>query len=75
MPKFSLLTSRHHGFISETQSLTNLLVTEELVTKWLDEDSAVNLIYLGFSNAFDSADRWLLALLNGYGIAITVKMD
>ncbi len=51
-------------------TLTNLLVTEELITKWLDEGSAVDLIYLDFSNEFDLVNHLLLLdKLRGYGIA------
>ncbi len=43
---------------------------EELIIKWLDEGSAVDLIYLDFSKVFDSVNhRLLLAKLRGYGIA------
>ncbi len=43
---------------------------EELITKWLDERSVVDLIYLDFSKALDSVNhRFLLNKLRGYGIA------
>ncbi len=57
LSQFSLLTSRQHGFLNRRSTLTNLLVAEQLITKWLDEWSAVDLIYLGFSKAFDSVNR------------------
>ncbi len=57
LSQFSLLTSRQHGFFPRRSTLTNLLVAEELITKWLDEGSAVDLIYLDFSKAFDSVHR------------------
>ncbi len=70
LSQFSLLTSRQHGFLSRRSTLTNLLAAEELIAKWLDEGSAVDLIYLDFSKAFDSVNyRLLLHKLRGYGIA------
>ncbi len=42
---------------------------ENLITKWLDDGSAVDLTYLGFSKAFELVDHLrLLAKLKGYGI-------
>ncbi len=46
LSKFSLLTSRQHGFLSRHSTQANLLVAEDLITNWLDEGSAVDLIYL-----------------------------
>ncbi len=51
-------------------TLTNLLVAEELITKWLDDRSAFDLIYLDFPNAFDSVKHRLIPdKLRGNGIA------
>ncbi len=56
----SLLTSRTHGYLPRRSTLTTLLVTEELFTKWLDEGSAVDLIYLDYSKAVHSIKHRLL---------------
>ncbi len=70
LSQFSLLTSRQHGFFPRRSTLTNCLVAEELITKWLDEGGAIDLIYLDFCKTFYSVDhRLLLATLRGYGIA------
>ncbi len=70
LSQFSLLTSRQHGFLPRRSTLTNLLVARKLITKWLDEGSAVDLIYLDISKAFDSVNhRLLLHKLRGHGIA------
>ncbi len=59
-----------YSFLPRRSTLTNLLVAEELITKWLDEGIAVDLIYLDFSKVFDLFNhRLLLHKLRGYGIA------
>ncbi len=45
----SLLTLAQHSFLLRSSTLINLLVAKELVTTWVDEGSAVQLIYLDFS--------------------------
>ncbi len=73
LSRFSLLTSRQHGFLPRRSTLTNLLVTEALITKWLDKGDAVGLIYLDFPKVVDSVNhRLLLDKLSGYGFASNV---
>ncbi len=49
LSQFSLLTLGQHSFLLRSSTLTNLIVAKELVTAWVDEGSAVQLIYLDFS--------------------------
>ncbi len=73
LSQFSVVTSLQHGFFLRHSALTNFVVAEELATKWLDEDSAVNLIHLDSSKALGSFNRQLLQEeRKGYGIAPTV---
>ncbi len=53
LSQFSLLASRQHGFLPRQSTLTSLLVAEELITKWLYEESIVDLIYQYFFKTFD----------------------
>ncbi len=73
LSQFPVLTSRQHAFLPRRSTLTDLLVAEELITKWFDERSAVDLIYIDSSKAFDSVNhRLLLVKLREYGIATIV---
>ena len=47
-----LLNSSQHGFLKARSCLTNMLFFEE-ITKWIDEGSPVDIIYLDFQKAFD----------------------
>ena len=53
--KFQLIRPSQHGFTSGKSCLSNLLVFLEQVTKELDEEKAVDLVYLDFAKAFDKA--------------------
>ncbi len=61
LSQFSLLTTWQHGFLPRRSTFTNLLFTEETVTRWLDEGDTVDIVYLAFAKAFDSVyHRFLL---------------
>ena len=42
-----------HGFLKARSCLTNMLGYLEEITKWIDEGSPVDIIYLDFQKAFD----------------------
>ena len=51
--RHKLLNSSQHGFLKARSSLTNMLCLLEEITKWLDEGSPVDIIYLDFQKAFE----------------------
>ncbi len=69
LSQLSLLTIRQHGFLPRRSTVTNILSVEETVTQWFDEGDTVNIVYLGFTKAFNSVNfRLLLTKLKCYGI-------
>ena len=67
--KHGLIKDSQHGFTSGRSCLTNLLDFFEAVTKYLDEGSDVDLIYLDFCKAFDKVPhKRLLIKLEALGI-------
>ena len=50
--KHKLINPSQHGFLKARSCLTNLFFFEE-ITKWVDEGSPVDVIYLDFQKAFD----------------------
>ena len=58
-----------HGLVQGKSCFTNLLETLEDITASIEEGSEIDMIYLDFSNAFDSVPyRRLLKKLEAYGI-------
>ena len=53
--RHKLLNSSQHGFLKTRSCLTNMLCFLEEITKWIDERSPADIIYLDFQKAFDSA--------------------
>ena len=51
--KHKLINPSQHGFLKAKACLTNLLCFLEEITKWVDDGSPVDVIYLDFQKAFD----------------------
>ena len=53
LDKHKLINPSLHGFLKARSCLTNLLCFFEEITKWVDEGSPVDVIYLDFQKAID----------------------
>ena len=53
--KHKLINLSQHGFLKARSCLTHLLCFFEEITKWVDEGSPVDVIYLYFHKAFDKS--------------------
>ena len=51
--KHTFINPSQHGFLKARSCLTNVLCFFEEITKWVDERSPVDIIYLDFQKAFD----------------------
>ena len=51
--KHKLINTSQHGFLKARSCLTNLLCFFEEITKWVDDGSPVDVVYLDFQKAFD----------------------
>ena len=60
--KYKLINQSQHGFLKARSSLTNLLCFFEEITKWVDEGSPVDVIYLDFQKPFDKLPHQRLIL-------------
>ena len=66
--KHKLINHSQHGFLKARSCLTNVLCFFEEITKWVDEGSPVDIIYLDFQKAFDKVPHQRLILkLKSYG--------
>ena len=64
--KHKLINTSQHGFLKARSCLTNLLCFLEEMTKWVDDGSPVNVVYLDFQKAVDKVPHQRLLLrLNG----------
>jgi transcription termination factor NusB len=62
-------SSVQHGFVERRSCLTNLLISLEEWTKAVDEGSAVDIVYLDISKAFDSVPhKRLIEKMAWYGL-------
>ena len=62
-----------HGFLKARSCLTNVLCFFEEITKWVDEGSPVDVIYLDFQKAFDKVPHQRLILkLKSHGMGNSI---
>ena len=60
--KHKLINPSQHGFLKARSCLTNLLCFLEEISKWMDDGSRVDVIYLDFQKAFDKVPHQRLIL-------------
>ena len=67
--KHKLINTSQHGFLKARSCLTNFLCFLEDITKWVDDGSPVDVVYLDFGKAFDKVPHQRLLLkLKAHGI-------
>ena len=67
--KHNLINTSQHGFLKARSCLTNFLCFFEEITKWVDDGSPVDVVYLDFQKAFDKVPHQRLLLkLKAHGI-------
>ena len=67
--KHKLINTFQHGFLKARSFLTDLLCFLEEITKWVDDGSPVDVVYLDFQKAFDKVPHQRLLLkLKAHGI-------
>ena len=60
--RHKLINTSQHGFLKARSCLTNLLCFLEEITKWVDDWSPVDVVYLDFQKAFDKVPHQRLLL-------------
>ena len=60
--KHKLINTSQHGLLKARSCLTNLLCFFEEITKWVDDGSPVDVVYLDFQKAFDKVPHQRLLL-------------
>ena len=59
--KHKLINTSQHGFLKARSCLINILFFKE-ITKWVDDGSLVDVVYLDFQKAFDKVPHQRLLL-------------
>ena len=71
--KNKLINPSQQGFLKARSCLTSLLCFFEEITKWVDEGSPVDVIYLDFQKAFDKVPHQTLILkLKSHGMGTSI---
>ena len=71
--KHKLINPSQHGFLKARSCLSNLLCFFEEITKWVDEGSLVDVIYLDFQKSFDKVPHQRLILkLKSHGMGNSI---
>ena len=71
--KHKLINSSQHGFLKARSCLTNLFFFFEEISKWVDEVSPVDVIYLDFQKAFDKVPHQRLIIkLKSHGMGNSI---
>ena len=71
--KHKLINLSQHVFLNARSCLTHLLCFFEKITKWVDEGSPVDVIYLDFQKAFDKVPHQRLILkLKSHGMGNSI---
>ena len=68
-----LINPSQHGFLKAKSCLSNLLCFLEEITKWVDDGSPVDVIYLDFQKAFDKVPHQrLIRMLKSHGMGNSI---
>ena len=71
--KHKLINPSQHGFLKAKSCLSNLLCFLEEITKWVDDVSPVDVIYLDFQKAFDKVPHQrLIRKLKSHGMGNSI---